>query len=117
MTRPYTYAPEHIGRRESSDGVTDTTVYVSIGNSDDKLGQREWSEYVGQVAAIVDRYATQLYGWWFSACDAPWQNAVAAFRLPLGKAYTDIRTELNKVRADFRQDSVAWAETPRTEFL
>jgi hypothetical protein len=114
VTRPYPYAPEHMGHRESSDGIT---VYVGIGNSDDKLGQREWSEYVGQVAAVVDAHATQIYGWWFSPCDAPWQNATVAFRLPLGHAYTTIRTQLTEVRTAYQQDSVSWAVTPRTEFL
>lgn len=116
MSNPTGYDPANIGKRESSDGVNTITVYASIGNSDDKLSQREWSNFVAELAFIVDSYADEVYGWWFSKPDAPWQNAVVAFLLDTRK--TDhVRARMSKLRAAYRQDSVAWAEAPRTEFI
>jgi hypothetical protein len=113
---PVGYNPANIGKRESSDGVNTITVYASIGNSDDKLSQREWSEFVREMEHIVGRHASQVYGWWFSMPDAPWQNAVVAFLLDTHKA-DQVRAEMSKLRAAYRQDSIAWAEAPRTEFI
>jgi hypothetical protein len=110
------YDPANIGKRESSDGVNTITVYVSIGNSDDKLGQREWSDFVSDVNVAVCRYAAQVYGWWFSAPDAPWQNGVMAFLLDR-ECEDDLRSRLAVAREKFRQDSIAWAEVHVTEFI
>jgi hypothetical protein len=116
VTRPYPYAPEHIGKRESSDGITTMTVHVSIGNSDNKLTQQEWSQFVTRTSAVVDRFAVQLYGWYFSLPDAPWQNAMCQVLVKINDL-PDMRAQLTELRRQFKQDSVAWAETARTEFL
>lgn len=116
MTRPYPYAPEHIGKRESSDGVTTMTVYLSIGNSDNKLTQQRWSEYVREMAALVDQFALQTYGWYFSLPDAPWQNAMCAVKAAVDML-PQFRGQVKTLRGLFNQDSVAWVEAPQTEFL
>lgn len=116
MTRPYSYDPANIGKRETSDGVNTITVYASIGNSDDKLTQREWSNFVSEMNTIIRHYAIQIYGWWFSNTDAPWQNAVAAFLLDANKQDA-LRDELTQLRIIYKQDSVAWAVVNHTEFI
>lgn len=50
-------------------------ILISIGNSDDKLTQREWSEMVTDMRDILDWPGVQLHGEWFSRPDSPWQNA------------------------------------------
>jgi hypothetical protein len=37
-------------------------VYVSIGNSDDKLAQARWALYYSAVRALVRVYASQVHG-------------------------------------------------------
>lgn len=93
-----------------------TTVYISVGNSDDKLSQHDWSDYVGAFVDVVHEYAEQVYGEWYSATGAPFQNACMAAAIP-ASLVDELRKALTEIRADYRQDSVAWAEAPRTEFI
>jgi hypothetical protein len=37
------------------------TATVIIGNSDNKLTQQEWSQFVGSTFRIVDNFATQVH--------------------------------------------------------
>lgn len=91
------------------------TVYISIGNSDDKLPQAEWALYVQEVRAVVNAWAPEVHGAWFSAPDSTWQNACwcAEFNVEHLDA---IRHALADIREKYQQDSVAWA-VARTEFL
>lgn len=113
---PAGYNPANIGKRESSDGVDTITIYVSIGNSDDKLSQRDWAAFIREVTSLVEGTADQVYGWWYSTSDMPWQNAVVAFLLNAGKR-DQLRAEVSRLREKYRQDSIAWAEAPRTDFI
>lgn len=106
----------NIPRRDSSDGVTDITVYVSIGNSDDKLGQGEWCEFISELNYAVSIHAREVYGQWFSVPDAPFQNMVTAFRLHVDEI-GPLRAKLAALRGRYQQDSIAWAQAERTEFI
>ncbi len=116
MDRFAGYDPSRIGVRESSDGVETVTVYVSIGNSDDKLTQVEWAGFVAEVKDLVAEHAGQVYGQWFSVPDGPYQNMVCAFELDV-REVDGVKAELVALRGAYRQDSVAWVQTPGTEFL
>jgi len=50
------------------------TVYISIGNSDDKLTQAEWSQYVVEIIARVVSIG-HTHGAWFSLPHTAYQNA------------------------------------------
>lgn len=103
-------------------------VYISIGNSDDKLTQAEWAEFVTHVdIALMDReqlhdpYAPIIrrHGNWRSRPDDPWQNA--CWCIELDDESTDgeighIKADLAQLAEGFRQDSIAWAEAT-TEFI
>lgn len=93
-----------------------TTVYVSIGNSDDKLQQGEWSAFYGDVDQAIRKSdcVGAIHGAWISESRAPWQNACWAF--DLFAAPTNLRAELRALAHAYRQDSIAWA-TAETEFL
>lgn len=92
------------------------TVYASIGNSDNRLSQGSWSGYVRSVLTVIRRNADRVHGEWFSAPDAPWQNACCCFEVTPDGA-TSIRADLEVLRVLHDQDSIAWAVAPRTEFL
>lgn len=91
------------------------TVYVSIGNSDDKLTQARWSCFHDQVAFACRARACQVYGDWLSLPNTPYQNACLAFAIAPADAEV-LKKTLRDLAADYGQDSIAWAEA-RTEFL
>lgn len=92
------------------------TVHVAIGNSDDRLSQFEWHEFVGAVDTAVRLHALSVYGFWVSPSSSPYQNASWAVQLPNEEARDALRTQLAAAASRFRQESVAWNES-RTEFL
>lgn len=91
------------------------TVCFQIGNSDDKLSQVEWHEFVRDVNSIVSSYATAVHFSGMSAGDAPWQNAAWICECNKMNALA-IRNALSRIRATYQQDSVAWMEG-ETEFI
>lgn len=101
-----------------------TTVYVSIGNSDDKLGQSKWAAYctaVDQAVSFAGRYVgTTVHGRWHSLPNEQWQNACWCIEFTgesLGWVAGELRAEVARLAGVFHQDSIAWAECPTTEFL
>lgn len=92
-----------------------TTVYVSIGNSDDKLTQAEWSAFIGRTFAVVECVASRIYGSWHSAPESSYQNACTAFEVDENEVAA-LKAALRSLARVFRQDSIAWA-TAETEFL
>lgn len=94
---------------------TVTTVYVSVGNSDDKLTQAEWATYATHVVNTVRGYASSVHGEWYSAPASRYQNACicAEIRPDMAK---HLRRDLTEARQQFRQDSIAFA-VAETEFV
>jgi hypothetical protein len=91
------------------------TVYVSIGNSDDKLTQREWADFQTSVDAALNVYVSRMHGHWASLPDAAWQNA--CWCVEVGERdVPPLRRALAKAATDYRQDSIAWA-VAETEFI
>jgi len=85
-------------------------VYVSIGNSDDKLPQRHWARYVADVRRILNRAAVEVHGEWFSAPDATWQNACwCIVLLEDQQVINAVQAELRSTADAHLQESVAWA--------
>lgn len=91
-------------------------VYISVSNSEDKLTQREWSEYAGQVNSLIYATATEVHGAWTSSSAGPFQNACWCAVIP-DVADNQLMDELQVVRQMYRQDSIAWASVERTTFL
>lgn len=91
------------------------TVYVSIGNSDDKLTQREWSYFVNAVHHAVSDFVApgKLHGAWFSVPASPWQNAVWCFEVDRPD---ELKGQLSEIAGRFGQESIAWA-VATTEFI
>jgi hypothetical protein len=92
------------------------TIYASIGNSDDKLSQSVWSNFTQAFYDAIMPCADQIHGVWFSEPSAPFQNMCVCFEISEG-AERELRGQLLTLRHDFLQDSIAWAEVPRMEFL
>jgi hypothetical protein len=98
-----------------------STVYVTIGNSDDKLTQVEWARFYAHVDALVDLYSNHVFGRWVSLPTSRYQNACWGFAVadgrPGGQPPREVlRQALSEVARDYRQENIAWCEgTP--EFL
>ena len=93
-----------------------TIVYISIGNSDDKLSQTEWSAFHGSVAAVIRRGSGRIIGAWVSPSTDPWQNA--CWCVEVADQMRDwLRGRLANHALAYEQDSIAWAEAPTTDFL
>jgi len=93
-------------------------VYISIGNSDDKLSQNEWSLFYASTDHVIRRGAHQVHGAWTSDPTSPWQNACWCIEtMPDPASVEHLKRRLAETAGAFRQDSIAWAEAPTTEFL
>lgn len=79
---------------------------IQIGNSDNKLTQLEWSEYVKEVHAATTTDGIETHFFASSEGSKPWQNAcwVVAIR---ETEVDDMMKAVTKIRKKYRQDSVA----------
>ena len=92
------------------------TVYVSIGNSDDKLTQQQWAAFVSDFGICMRLHASEIYGEWYSLPDAPYQNACMAVAVN-PQVVDALRDQLTQIRKHFNQDSIAWAQVRGTDFI
>ncbi len=98
------------------------TVYISIGNSDDKLTQADWAAFHTAVREAIRRAAHVVHGEWTSPSTDPWQNACWCIEV-ISDPDADynhaawLRGQLANLAKAYDQDSIAWAEAPKTEFL
>lgn len=97
-------------------GTGTLTVYASIGNSDDRLTQAQWSGLTRRLANEVNQHADRVHGVWYSAPDSRYQNACACFEVTEKRA-AYLRECLALACRDFRQESIAWAVVQGTEFI
>lgn len=91
------------------------TVSVQIGNSDNKLTQKEWSEFVHTVEVLVELHAAQVHFFGGSENWKPWQNVCWVFNTD-DHLIESFKKSIASARASFRQDSVGYLEG-ETEFI
>lgn len=82
------------------------TVFVSIGNSDNKLTQAEWYEFVAGVIAAMRGHCDTYLGDWYSAPFAPWQNMCCAAEVTPSNI-DKLAGWLDRLRVRYKQDSIA----------
>jgi hypothetical protein len=91
------------------------TIYVSIGNSDDKLTQFQWASFQNDVSRALDAFGAHIHGQWYSAPDSAFQNA--CWCVEVGPRHIEgLRTRLARIAATYEQDSIVWARA-ETEFI
>lgn len=91
------------------------TVAVLIGNSDNKLSQWEWSEFVTATKMAITMAVSDSFGgvpWFFtggSSYDAPYQNACFVFEIRSGveTKKLKLRELLSQTARDYHQESIA----------
>lgn len=92
-------------------------VYISIGNSDDKLPQAEWCDFISDVDVAIRDWVDLRHGCWHSMPTSPWQNACWCVDIEEEEREAFLKKELSQIARTYGQDSIAWAEAPTTEFL
>lgn len=87
------------------------TVHVAIGNSDNKLTQRQWFNFHHDTNAAIAAAAIEIYGAWVSPSASPYQNAGWAFRAIDDNYRERLRGWLSELAEQYEQDSIAWNES------
>lgn len=83
------------------------TTVIQIGNSDDRLGQAEWAQFVTGVQAAIECHTRVIHFAGTSGGDKPWQNACWVFELADSRI-EDLSRELIRLAINYRQDEIAW---------
>src|SRR5690349_3311294 len=89
------------------------TAVICIGNSDDKLTQFVWSQYVADVNKLIERWRFPIHFHGTPDASSPWQNACWVldardlFGEPAGMAVGVLRQELARIAKMYKQDSIA----------
>ena len=91
-------------------------ITVQIGNTDDKLTQKEWSAFCKATDGFIQSASCAIYFSGHSLPIALWQNACWCFDVDdaVTKAY--LEKMLLRTAKAYRQDSIAWTEG-ETELL
>lgn len=89
-------------------------VYMSIGNSDNKLSQLDWSDFAAKFESEIRNWADEVFGVWYSHSTSEWQNMCVAANL---REPESVKHKLRELRDEYDQESIAWAEVPNTEFI
>lgn len=93
-------------------------VYISIGNSDDKLTQKEWSDYWHEVNNLMAGAGVNFHGRWMSSPNVEYQNACWCIEFDFGPKRREwLQSQLGWIAEKYRQDSIAWAIVKDTEFI
>lgn len=86
--------------------MSEKTLVIQIGNSDNKLSQREWKDFCNYIHKSVEEYSNRIH---FSAPSvgwADWQNAAWIFSIH-DKNVSYLLVDLENIRIMFRQDYIA----------
>lgn len=97
-------------------------VYVTVGNTDDRLPQRRWAVLCAFVRASIHAAAREPGGRIVfegaGGATGPYQNAVWALVLPDDPVVVErLRSDLRELAGTFEQDAIVWAQCPSPEML
>lgn len=91
------------------------TIYLTIGNPDNKLTQEQWSWYVKDMHALVFQWSLNTHGIWFSEASSQYQNACWCLDV-MGSIIPAMKRDLAHLAHTYQQDSIAWMQGT-TEFI
>jgi hypothetical protein len=91
------------------------TIAIQIGNSDDKLTQKEWACFVLEVRSLVETMGNHIHFWGASVNYEPWQNLCCVCEVQATRKPMFLDT-LKSIRERWKQDSVA-VLTGETQFI
>lgn len=80
-------------------------ISVQAGNSDNKLTQQEWSEFVNELGGILAVHETARHFFGGSETYRPWQNVCWVCDVN-AEDLESLKGQLRESRRDYRQTSV-----------
>lgn len=83
------------------------TVTIQVGNTDNKLSQQEWSEFVKRIHVLIIERVWLLHFNGGSNWDDPWQNACWVVELDSKRPLSNLTDALKHCREVWNQDSIA----------
>lgn len=83
------------------------TIVIQIGNSDDKLSQREWSEFICTVHRLLTARRVIIHFSGGTHAGSPFQNYCWVCDAPEPAQVAAITEALRSLAARHRQDSIA----------
>ena len=87
------------------------TITLQIGNSDDKLTQAEWCEFVTAIGSIVAAYCKDVHFAGAPPANAPWQNFCWVLAIEDDELVTSaFQRQITDCRKKYQQDSAAITE-------
>lgn len=82
------------------------TVVVQIGNSDDRLAQKQWSDFCAEIDRHLHANSRAIHFRGTSDGAAQWQNACWVISVEDGKVL-ELLAEVAIIRENYDQDSAA----------
>jgi hypothetical protein len=93
------------------------TITIQIGNSDGKLRQVEWADFVEGLDSIIRNYATVIHFFGGSSNWLVWQNVCWVIEIAeKHEFFESFLLQVERCRKHYRQESVAWTEG-KTRFV
>lgn len=83
------------------------TVVICIGNSDNKLSQQNWSDFVSCIDKVVIIYSNVVHFSGGPATDKPYQNYAWIIDIDDNASYM-LKDLLERYRKRFGQESIVW---------
>jgi len=92
------------------------TVYASIGNPADVLGQDAWTVFHRKFVVLIRHHAMAVHAEWVSPFGAPVQSACVRFEI----ADDDVKLlqhDLTALAGEYGQDHIVWDHANKTKHL
>ena len=87
--------------------MNEITATIILGNSDNKLTQVQWAEFVSEIKEVLEDYFCIFEFFGGSPNYMNWQNVCWVIRFQ-DYCLLGLKDDIKRVREGFRQDSVAW---------
>lgn len=91
-----------------------TIVHIAIGNSDDKLSQRDWSKFQTDVVDLFlsdednhTDFTTDIHGIWYSFPTSPYQNMCICVDIP-DEVFLEVKEVLSGLAKEYNQHFIQW---------
>lgn len=85
------------------------TYTILIGNSDDKLTQKQWAEFIGNLNFWIKKFCDEIHFAASSSGELPWQNYSITFECEDSKIIW-IKENLIELKKQYNQQSIAIIE-------
>lgn len=85
------------------------TITIQIGNSDDRLAQTKWSQFVKAVGYWVHALSKEVHFFGTSNGDSVYQNCCWVCVMDDGPMQI-LREHLLEIKSVYLQDSISWIE-------